>query len=93
MSKKIVAMTGSYTNTNGETKNQWTTIGVLMSNDNGEYILLDPAIDLAGVMMKQRIVDQKAGKKPAGDMVMCSVFENDNNKSDDVPGFEDDAPF
>lgn len=97
MTKKLVAKVGTYTNTNGEEKNQWMTIGVILSNDKGEYALLDPAVNLAGVMMKQRIADQKAGKKTVNDMLMCSIFDNDNQNSQpqrqgQSPGYEDDIP-
>ena len=85
MSKDIVAKTGEYTNREGEKKSEWTKVGVLMSNDNGEYILLDPTINLSGVLQKQNMLaveQKKAGNEKArtGKAVMCSVFDRDQNQ-------------
>lgn len=82
MSKNIVAKTGEYTNGAGETKSEWTRIGVILSNQNGDYILLDPSVNLSGVLQKQNMlaVDQKkAGndKSKVGRAVMCSIFDKD----------------
>lgn len=77
--KRIVAKTGSYTK-DGEQKSQWTRVGVIMSNDNGEYVLLDPTVDLAGVMMKQRLLAAE-GVGKAGSAVMCSVFTDEPQPS------------
>lgn len=73
MPKRIVAKVGSYEK-NGETKNRYQEIGVILENQNGEYVLLDPTVDLAGVMMLQRIA---AGK---GEKVICSIFSDDNQR-------------
>ena len=89
MSKDIVAKTGEYTNREGEKKSEWTKVGVLMSNDNGEYILLDPTINLSGVLQKQNMLadmlaveQKKAGNEKArtGKAVMCFVFDRDQNQ-------------
>ena len=108
MAKRIVAKTGEYTNQQGETKGRWTDIGVIMENQHGEYIMLNPTVDLAGVLMKQRLFAQ-ANNSRVGDNVMCSIFENDNagtqrpnqQNSQQPPqqspggndGFDDDVPF
>lgn len=101
MAKRIVAKTGAYTNRDGEQKNEWLELGVLLSNVNGEYMILKPEIDLAGVLMKQRILAQKTGGK-VGDGVMCSIFERDNQgqggqSQQQAPSggddFDDDIPF
>lgn len=84
MSKDIVAKTGEYTNREGEKKSEWTKIGVVMANDNGEYILLDPCVNLSGVLQKQNMLaveQRKSGNEKAKprDSVMCSVFDRDAN--------------
>ena len=85
MSKDIVAKTGEYTNREGETKSEWTKIGVVLSNQNGEYILLDPSVNLSGVLQKQNMLameQRKSGNEKArtGKAVMCSVFDRDQNQ-------------
>lgn len=103
--KDVVAKTGEYQR-DGETKSEWTKVGVILSNDNGEYMLLDPAVNLAGVLTKQNMlaVEQKrAGndKAKARKSVMCSIFDKNQNsgqggtqnaaKQDGFP--DDDVPF
>lgn len=100
--KKIVAKVGQYTNAQGETKNNWVDIGVIMENQNGEYIMLNPTVDLAGVLMKQRILAQKTNGK-SGDNVMCSIFDESTrteqpaqqraNPAPPVDDFDDSIPF
>ena len=45
----LAVKTGSYTNSQGETKNNYVNVGALMSGDNGDYILLDRTFNPAGV--------------------------------------------
>jgi len=108
MSRDVVAKTGEYTTKDGETKSEWTKIGVILSNQNGEYMLLDPAVNLAGVLAKQNMLaieQRKAGNEKArtGKAVMCSIFDRDQ-KGQQAPapqstppqagGFDDmDVPF
>ena len=78
--KDLVAKTGEYQNQQGETKAEWTKIGVILSNANGEYALIDPAINLAGVLQKQNalaIKQRQAGNEKAktGTSVICSIFD------------------
>jgi len=61
MSKRLSAKTGEYTK-DGETKGEYTQIGVILQNDNGEYLLLDPTINLAGVLAKQNILALNQGR-------------------------------
>ena len=82
MTKDVVAKTGEYTNRDGETKSEWIKIGVILSNQNGEYMLLDPAVNLAGVLTKQNMLaaeKRKQGDEKArtGTSVMCSIFDKD----------------
>ena len=82
MTKRLTAKVGEYQK-DGQTKGRYVDLGVILSNSNGEYVLLDPTVNLAGVMLQQRILAQATGKK-AGDRVMCSVFNNDRQQ--DNPG-------
>lgn len=98
MAKDLVAVTGTYMK-DGQEKKEYTKIGVILENDNGEYALLDPAINLAGVMMKQRLANP--GKK--GDSVMCGIYDrsqeqnaNQASQSSQMPpnnGYDDDPGF
>ncbi len=101
MTKRITAKIDEYQK-DGQTKGKYADIGVILSNDNGEYIMLNPTVDLSGVLMKQRSLSHKNGKK-LGDNVMCSIFDNDQQSAPKSPpptqqeapkddGF-DDLPF
>jgi hypothetical protein len=80
MTKRIVAVTGEYQNQQGETKAEFTNVGIIgVSSSGKEYMLLDPLYSAAGVLAKQNALAFKRGE-PIKDMVMCSVFENDNNQ-------------
>lgn len=105
--KNIVAKTGEYQNQQGETKAEWTKVGVVLSNQNGEYILLDPAVNLAGVLSKQNMLaveQRKAGNEKArtGKAVMCSIFDQSDNRQQSGPSapdpsgddlYDSDIPF
>lgn len=103
MAKRITAKIEEYQK-DGETKGKYVDIGVILSNDNGEFMMLNPTVDLSGVLMKQRILAQTTGKK-VGDNVMCSIWDNDNqnrsqqssqpqnSESPVPPGFDDDIAF
>lgn len=77
MAKRIVAKTGEYTNQQNEQKGEYTKLGVILSNDKGEYILLDPSVSLAGVLIKQNALAAKSGGQQR-DMLMVSIFEDEN---------------
>lgn len=80
MTKRLVAVTGNYTNKEGQEKAEYTEIGVIITGKNGkDYALLDPAINLAGVLLKQNALAAKRGEAPS-DRVMLSVFEQDNQQ-------------
>jgi len=79
MTKRLVAKTGEYTNQQQETKGEYTKIGVELSNDKGSYLLLDPSVSLAGVLLKQNALAAKQGK-PSRDSVMVSIFADENQQ-------------
>lgn len=62
--KKIMIKTGEYTNKDGVVKGNWKQIGIIKSNNNGEYVMLDPTVNLAGF--------DRQGK----DMLIASIFED-----------------
>ena len=76
MAKRIVAKTGEYQK-DGQTKGEYTKLGVILNNDNGEYMLLDPSVSLAGVLIKQNALAAKTNGQQR-DMLMVSIFEDDN---------------
>ncbi|WP_287205360.1 hypothetical protein [Pseudoalteromonas sp.] len=84
MAKRIVAKTGQYQK-DGQTKGEYTKLGVMLNNDNGDYMLLDPSVSLAGLLLKQNALAAKTGGKQR-DMVMISIFEDDNNQQQNNGG-------
>lgn len=73
--KRLVAKVGEYQNQQGETKGEYLRIGVIGESQNGEYILLDPTINLAGVLTQQNIYAHSQKKKPSK-RVMVSIFDD-----------------
>ena len=97
MAKKLVAKVGEYEK-DGQTKCRYVNLGVILSNDKGEYALLDPTVNLAGVLQQQNMMNHAAGRK-VGDRVMVSVFDDDNrqqNPTQPAPksrDLDDSIPF
>lgn len=76
MAKRLVAKTGEYQK-DGQMKGEYTKLGVVLSNQNGEYMLLDPAVSLAGILAKQNALAMTKGEQ-VRDNVMISIFEDEN---------------
>jgi len=74
----ITARVRNYTNQQGEQKGEYVKIGVIGTSNNGEYVLLDPSVNIAGVLIKQNKMNAEQGK-PVSDSVMCSVLDNNQN--------------
>lgn len=88
MAKKLVAVVGEYTNQQGEQKAEFCEIGVINVSQNGkEYALIDPTVNIAGVLAKQNVLAAKRGEE-LRDMVMCSVFERDNQNQQQGGGYQ-----
>lgn len=88
MTKRLSAVTGNYTNQQGEQKAEWTNVGVIITGKNGkDYALLDPSVNLAGVLLKQNQIASKEGKPPS-DMVMLSVFDEQQNQHQNQGGYQ-----
>ena len=78
MAKRIVAKIGEYTDKqSNQQKGEYTKLGVMLNNANGDYMLIDPCINLAGVLIKQNALAAKTGKDQR-DMVIISIFDDDN---------------
>ena len=73
MSSNLTAKTGTYTK-DGVEKSEYTKLGVLLDGSNGQYILLDPALNLAGVLLKQNLLSGQARNS-----IMVSIFSNDRD--------------
>tara|TARA_B110000881_G_scaffold191781_1_gene183994 strand:- start:915 stop:1319 length:405 start_codon:yes stop_codon:yes gene_type:complete len=73
--KRLVSKTGTYTK-EGQEKGEYTKIGVLLEGEGGEYMILDPTVNLAGVLLKQNALAAAQGKQQR-DSVMVSVFTED----------------
>ena len=79
MTKRLVVKTGTYQK-DGETKGEYTNIGVILNNDNGEYMLMDVGVSLAGLLAKQNVMNQNDGKQARGSL-MVSIFEEQQNNN------------
>tara|TARA_R110000744_G_scaffold105561_1_gene201725 strand:- start:2819 stop:3145 length:327 start_codon:yes stop_codon:yes gene_type:complete len=76
MSKRLSAKIGEYQDKqSGETKGEYVQIGVILNNNNGDYLLLDPTVSLAGVLAKQNALEFKKGGVMR-DNVMCGIYED-----------------
>ena len=100
MTKKLMAKIDTCQK-DGKQKGKYIEVGVILSGQHGEYALLRPHIDLAGILVQQRLSDpQKAGKS-----VLCSIFNDDYQQESGTKGkggsidhqqnseFDDDIPF
>jgi len=83
--KRLSAVVGEYTKDNQQ-KAEWANIGVVGVGKNGkEYVLLDPTVNLAGILLKQNVLAQKRNEAPS-DMVMASLFEETNQSQNNNQG-------
>lgn len=97
MAKRLSAKVGEYQK-DGQTKGEYVSIGVILSNDNGEYMLLDPTVNIAGVLALQNMMNHKAGRK-ISNRVMVGVYSDDDRGSQGggsqggAAGRDDEIPF
>ena len=92
MTKRLTVKIDEYQK-DGQTKGKYMEVGVLMQgNDGGEYMLLDPCVNLAGVLQKQNALAAKSGKQ-VRDSIMVSVFDGQQQQQQQQPGgFQQQAP-
>ena len=93
--KRLLCKTGEYQK-DGQTKGEYTKLGVMMpGNEGGEFLLLDPTISLAGVLAKQNAF-AATQNKPIRDTIMVSVFEEQQQgqqqNSQQNNGYQQQAP-
>jgi len=80
MTKRLSAVVGEYINKENQPKAEWVNIGIIgIGKNNKEYVLLDPTINLAGILLKQNVLAQKRNEAPS-DMIMASIFEEQQNQ-------------
>jgi hypothetical protein len=87
MAKRLVVKTGEYTNQQGEPKGEYTKVGVMLNNNNGDFVLLDPSVNLAGVLIKQNALAVQKGQQPR-DSVMVSIFEDQQQSQPQQGGYQ-----
>ena len=86
MAKRIVARVGEYTDREGKVKGEYVEVGVILESANGEFALLDPTVNMAGVLSKQNMYNaqQKAqgnDKAKIGTSVMCGIYDRDQQQA------------
>ena len=93
--KRITAKIDEYQK-DGETKGKYIDVGVILENQHGEYIILNPTVDLSGVLIKQRLLNPQK----AGGGVMCNIFTDQPKQDSSNPpsqaasdNFDSDVPF
>lgn len=105
MSKRLAVKVGEY-DKDGETKGEYVNLGVVLSGENGSYILIDPSVSLAGCLAKQNILNHK-NKKQIRNSLMVSVFDDskkqesssyqqqtkENHRTTEGKEVYDDIPF
>lgn len=89
MVKRLAAKVGEYQK-EGQTKGRYVELGVILSGDRGEYILMDPTVNLAGVLSVQNMMNHKNGKK-VSDRIMVSIFSDEDRGSSQGGGSQGDA--
>ncbi len=74
--KRLSAVVGEYTDKqSGQQKADWSNVGIIGVSAKGkEYMLLDPSVSLAGLLVKQNVLAANKGEK-LSDMVMISIIE------------------
>ncbi len=76
MSKRICVKVDEYEK-DGKVKGKYIEIGVILNNNDGEYVLLNPYVDLAGILLSQNILNHKKDKSN-NLKVSASIFSNEN---------------
>lgn len=74
--KRLSAVVGEYTDKqSGQQKADWSNVGIIGVSAKGkEYMLLNPEVSLAGLLVKQNVLAANKGEK-LSDMVMISIID------------------
>jgi hypothetical protein len=92
--RRICAKVDTYEK-DGQTKGKYVEVGVILSGEKGDYILLDPTVSLSGLLVRQRLMDPKK----AGKTIICSIFESEQKQKPQTQQagppdeFDDEIPF
>lgn len=87
MSKRLSAKIGVYHDKKQNKEvGEYVQLGVILNGDNGEYMLLDPSISIAGCLAKQNILALNQGKLQR-DSLMVGVYEENSNQGQQQGGF------
>jgi len=100
--KRLSAVVGEYTDKqSGQQKADWSNVGIIGVSAKGkEYMLLNPEVSLAGLLVKQNVLAANKGEK-LSDMVMISIIDeqaqnNNQNQSQQAPqqqgGYQQQQP-
>lgn len=89
--KRLSAVVGEYTDKqSGQQRADWANVGVIGVSQKGkEYMLLNPEVSLAGLLVKQNVLAANKGEK-LSDMVMISIIDEqaqNNNQGQQQGGF------
>jgi hypothetical protein len=76
MSKRLSVKVGEYEAQDGTIKGEYVQIGVILENSNGEYVLLDPAVSLSGLLARQNHLEWLKGGQVRAN-VMCGIYEDE----------------
>lgn len=89
MTKRLSAVTGEYTDKQtGQPKAEWTNLGVILQSQNGkEYMLLDPAVSLSGVLAKQNALAMKKGEQVRDNVMVSLIEENQQGNQPQQGGY------
>ncbi|HHZ70268.1 MAG TPA: hypothetical protein EYN67_16885 [Flavobacteriales bacterium] len=76
MTKRLSAVVGEYKDKqSGQQKADWSNVGIIGVSAKGkEYMLLNPEVSLAGLLVKQNVLAANKGEK-LSDMVMISIID------------------
>ena len=89
--KRLSAVVGEYTDKQtNQQKAEWASVGVIGVSAKGkEYMLLNPEVSLAGLLVKQNVLAANKGEN-LSDMVMISIIDeqaqNNNQNSNQQQG-------
>ena len=94
--KRLSAVVGEYTDKqSGQQKADWSNVGIIGVSAKGkEYMLLNPEISLAGLLVKQTVLAANKGEK-LSDMVMISIIDEQaqNNNQNNNQGQQQQGGF
>lgn len=77
--KRLVVVTGTYTDASGSERRRYTTVGHLHDGQYGPYITLDPRVSLAGLYVQR----QTAGLNREGDdRLYVQLYDHEQGRVD-----------